>query len=191
MNRLKPHTLLNLSLTIVIFTITSVSFLFAQDSTKSFATKGVLELGGNITLQGVGTVSNTSGGNSASLFTFAPYVGYFTANGFELGINPFNLQLASSSGYTETQLRVLFLPCYNFNAGGTAFPFIEGLFGFVSGENSDGYCYGARGGVKLEFAGNALVNIGVQYDQIRKSSGGSTNSGLYELMFAVGFSAWK
>jgi hypothetical protein len=163
----------------------------AQDSSKSFATKGVLELGGSVSIQSYASVSDRSSGTAMTAFVFAPYIGYFTANGFELGINPFSLQVVSVGSHTESQLRVLFSPCYNFNTGGTAFPFIEGIFGFASDSDLDAYCYGGRGGVKLKFAGNALVNFAVQYDQLRNSKVGSTSSGINELTIAVGFTVWK
>jgi hypothetical protein len=127
----------------------------AQDS--SFATKGIWEVAGTVALSSYTSVSNGETGDAITIFTFAPQVGYFVGNGFELALGtgiallPGVSIISPEEGESITLTQLFFAPSYNFRtSGGTTFPFIEGMIGYTSmssgSDDVSGVSYGARGG---------------------------------------------
>lgn len=169
------------------------SQVFAQGS-KTFASKGVTELGGSISFQSQTPIIDGNSLAGSSIFSFSPYVGYFVADGFELGFNPPGISTFSAGGKTVTQLTIFAAPSYNFRTEGIAYPFFEALLGYTSssdGATQSGFSWGGRGGVKLAITGGALLNLAVQYTEITLNASGATSrTGTNQLLLSVGFSVW-
>lgn len=162
--------------------------------TENFAAKGVTELGGSISYQSVTPVYNGVTSDAITLFTISPFIGYFVTDGFELGVNPLGVTLASYGGGSTTQLMVLLAPSYNFITKGRAFPFIEGLIGYTSignGSERDGLSWGGRAGVKHAITNHGLLNLSVQYLLITTNPSGASNRyGSNNLSIAAGLTVW-
>lgn len=163
--------------------------------TKRFAAKGTTELGGSISFQSVAPVSNGNTGDATSVFTVLPFIGFFAADGFEIGVNPLGITTVSPpSGSSFTQIMIFAAPSYNFNTGSRAYPFLEALLGFTSqsnGSTRSGFSWGGRGGVKVAIAEHALLNLGLQYIQITlNQSGAAERSGSNNISVSAGFSVW-
>ncbi|MBI4547697.1 MAG: hypothetical protein HY707_06950 [Ignavibacteriae bacterium] len=162
--------------------------------TENFAAKGVTELGGSISYQSVTPVYNGVTSDAITLFTISPFIGYFVTDGFELGVNPLGVTLASYGGGSTTQLMVLLAPSCNFITKGRAFPFIEGLIGYTSignGSERDGLSWGGRAGVKHAITNHGLLNLSVQYLLITTNPSGASNRyGSNNLSIAAGLTVW-
>jgi hypothetical protein len=175
----------------MIVCIASVSF--AQDG-KKFATKGSSELGGSISFQSLTPVSNGNTGDATTIFSLAPFIGYFVTDGFEIGLNPLGITSISYSGSSATQIMILAAPSYNFKTEGIVYPFIEALLGYSSqsnGSTRSGFSWGGRGGVKLAVTDTGLLNLGIQYVQITLNPSGATNRyGSNQLAISAGFTVW-
>lgn len=165
----------------------------AQDG-KKFAMKGSTELGGSISFQSITPVFNGTTEDATTIFSVAPFVGYFIADGFEIGVNPLGLTTISFRGSSDTQLMIFAAPSYNFKTEGITYPFIEALLGYTSqsnGSSRSGFSWGGRGGVKLAVTDKGLLNLGVQYVQITLNPSGATNrSGYDQLAISAGFTVW-
>lgn len=161
---------------------------------RRFATKGCTELGGNVTFQSFAPVTDGKTGESITTFTLAPFLGYFVAEGFEIGLDPLEIATTSYLGHTNTQITIFLAPSYNFSTGGIAFPFLEGLLGYTSqsnGTHETGFSWGARGGVKLSVTDGGLLNLGIQYVQLTINSRDTPGrTGLDEFVFSAGFTVW-
>jgi hypothetical protein len=162
-----------------LFTFFTVLFLaggislFAQD----FAHKGVVEVGGTVGFNSTTSVfDGESADDSYTQFWFNPYVGYFIVNSFEIGVIP-TFSTASFGDQSQTNLGILVAPAYNFDLHSSLYPFIEGRVGFNTSSYDDGNSetddpsssgleWGLRGGLKAQVGKNALVNIGIFYEQI-------------------------
>lgn len=171
----------------IIASLASVSF--AQEARK-FAAKGCTELGGSVSFQSLTPVTNGNTGDAVTIFSFAPFIGYFVADGFEIGVNPLGITSVSST----TQIMILAAPSYNFTTEGIAYPFIEALLGYTSqsnGSSRSGFTWGGRGGVKLAVTDKGLLNLGIQYLQITLNPSGATNRyGSNQLAVSAGFTIW-
>ncbi|MCZ7557498.1 MAG: hypothetical protein M5R41_13950 [Bacteroidia bacterium] len=161
---------------------------------KRFTMRGTTELGGSISFQSISTVTNGNTGDAVNYLTVAPFVGFFLADGFELGFNPFGISYASSGGSSAMQLSIFIAPAYNFTTQGSTYPFIEGLIGYTStanGSTRSGLSFGGRAGMKQEVAEHALLNIAIQYLQITTNPAGASNRyGSNQLALVLGFSIW-
>ena len=161
---------------------------------KKFAMKGSTELGGSISFQSITPVSNGNTGYATTIFSVAPFIGYFVADGFEIGVNPLGLTTISSGGSSFTQIMIFAAPSYNFKTEGIAYPFIEALLGYTSqsnGSSRSGFSWGGRGGVKLAVTDKGLLNLGIQYVQITLNPSGTTNRyGSNQLAISAGFTVW-
>lgn len=159
---------------------------------RDFATRGVTELGGTFSFQSITPVEDGISGGSVSIFTLAPYVGYFVNDGFELGLNPFGI--TSVSGGRGTEVLILIAPSYNIRTESIATPFLEALMGYASasdGSTANGAAWGFRGGVKLGVTGRGLLNIGVQFLEITENPSGAVNRfGRNEFAFSTGFTVY-
>lgn len=175
-----------------------VSLLFltqgrAQEN-RAFATKGCTEVGGSVSLQSITPVINGANGTSTTILTVSPFIGYFIADGFELGFDPFSVAYANSSGHSSTSVMILVAPSYNFDLHDKASPFIEALVGLSSqsnGSSLSGLTWGGRAGVKIGVTGKSLLNIGIEYLQITLDPEGATKRfGTNQLTFSAGFTVW-
>lgn len=173
--------------------VLTASSTFAQVH-PLFASKGVTEVGGSISFVSTTPVSNGSTGDALTTFSLQPFIGYFVADGFELGLNPLGITTTSFHGSSSTRITIFAAPSYNFRTAGVTFPFIEALLGYTSqsdGSTLSGFSWGGRAGVKLAVGGNALVNIGMQYLQITMNPNGATNRfGTNQLSITAGFTVW-
>ena len=166
-----------------------------SQKTKRFATRGTTELGGSISFQSITPVSNGNTGDATSIFTVLPFVGFFVADGFEIGLNPLGItSISPPSGSSFTQIMIFAAPSYNFNTGSRVYPFIEALLGYASqsnGSSRSGFSWGGRGGVKVAVAEHGLLNLGLQYIQITLNrSGASERSGSNNFSVSAGFTVW-
>jgi hypothetical protein len=172
---------------------------FAQQDSVSheiggFARKGVLELGGGITFQSLTPIQNDRTEDAIAAFLMMPYIGYFVADGFQIGINPLGIGTLAYQGESTTAVMALLAPSYNFSTGGSAHPFVELLLGYTSlsdGIKRSGFTWGGRGGAKLEVGESGLLNLAVQYLQITTNVSGATErTGLNQVAVSAGFTVW-
>jgi hypothetical protein len=174
-------------------TVFDVPVSVAQDG-KKFASKGSTELGGSISFQSVTSVYNGKTGDATTVFSLAPFVGFFVADGFEIGVNPLGITSISYSGHSATQIMIFAAPSYNFDTDGIVYPFIEALIGYTSQSSSSsrsGFSWGGRGGIKLAVTGKGLLNLGLQYLQITLNPSGATDrNGSNQLSVSAGFTVW-
>jgi hypothetical protein len=165
---------------------------------KSFAQKGVVELGGSVSFSSRTAVYNGStNGDAFTTLSIQPYLGYFVTDKFELGLNPLGLTYMSQGSSNATQIGIFLAPSYNFiTTSGKLFPFIEGLIGYSSQTSTgstdrSGLSYGGRTGIKVPVGGSGLLNISVQYLMITLNRSGSTSrNGENDLAIAAGFTVW-
>jgi opacity protein-like surface antigen len=166
---------------------------YSQDNNK-FTASGTTELGGSISFQDIIPVSNGVTGNTTTIFSFAPYIGHFVTDGFEIGLNPLGITSINLAGNSTTQIMILFAPSYNFQTDGSAYPFIEALLGYTAqtdGSSESGFSWGARVGVKLAVTTKGLLNISIQYLQITQNPSGADNRyGTNQLAVSAGFTVW-
>jgi hypothetical protein len=168
--------------------------LYSQEE-STFAQKGTLELGGSISFRSDTQVTAGQSEEAVTVFTIAPYIGYFVADGFEIGLNPLGYSSASFWGLSVTQIMVFVAPSYNFKTESIAYPFVEALLGYTSqsgaGTSLSGFSWGGRGGVKLAVADKGLLNVGVQYLKITLNPSGATDrNGSNQFSFSTGFTVW-
>ncbi len=159
-----------------------------------FATKGSVEVGGNIGFLSTTPVVDGVAGSATTVVQFSPFVGYFLADEFELGFDPFSFVSTSHDDHSVTQILILLAPSYNVRLGSTAYPFFEGLVGLSSvsdGSTASGVAWGFRGGVKVAVTGKGLLNIGLEYLQENLNPSGAVNRyGFNELSVQAGFTVW-
>ncbi len=166
-----------------------------SQETRGFAQKGTVELGGDVSFQSVTPVFNGASGDATTIFTLAPFFGYFVSDGFELGVNPFDITVNSlPNSNSSTRVSILFAPSYNFKTNSIAYPFVEALLGYTSlsdGGTESGFSWGARGGLKLAVADRGLLNLGLQYLQITMNPSGATRRyGSNDFSLSAGFTVW-
>jgi hypothetical protein len=180
----------------------SQSLLIAQES--GFAMKGVTELGGTISYASFIPVSGGQTDDATSILTFAPQLGYFVADGIEIGFSPgvsFILfpagvtSLSESGSGASTAVQLWLTAAYNFQTSGkTVFPFIEFQAGYTSSDDwlfgsnkASGFSYGFKGGIKVVAVEHLLINIAVQYNLITLNPSGATErSGFNYLTIGAG-----
>jgi hypothetical protein len=166
---------------------------------KAFASSGVWELAGSGGFTMTTPVVAGDRGDPVYRVLVLPYVGYFVMNGLELGVNPLGFSWSKDGATTTRELRFMFAPSYNFNLGGRAFPFIEGLAGYTtittdaSGQDItlSGFSWGGRAGVKLPVTARGILIVGVQYLVLTMDPQGATSrNGSDELSVMLGFGVW-
>jgi hypothetical protein len=161
------------------FTLFTVLFLTCGISlfAQNFAKMGTVELGGTLGFNSTTQVSNGEAADeSSTTIFFNPYFGYFFINSFEVGIIP-TFSSSSFGDQSQNNFGVLLAPAYNFDLGNCWYPFIEGRVGYNTSSQDDGddqtedpsfsgLAWGFRGGVKAQVGNNALVNVGVFYNNV-------------------------
>ena len=187
------HTLYHCTIFTLAIIMCIASMSLAQEG-KKFATKGSIELGGSISFQSLTPVSNGNTGDATTIFSVAPYIGYFVTDGFEIGLNPLGFTSISYTGGSVKEVMIFAAPSYNFKTEGIIYPFIEALLGYTSfsnGSSESGFSWGGRGGVKIAVTDKGLLNFGIQYVQITLNPSGSTNRyGTNQLTISAGFTVW-
>jgi hypothetical protein len=162
---------------------------------KMFASRGTTELGGTASFTYTTNVTNgVTAPNSMSIFSFAPYAGYFIMDGLELGVNPLGVSITSFAGTSVTTYFMFFAPSYNFKLQSSAFPFVEGLAGYTARTNGGtvgGFSYGGRAGVKIAVTERGLLTLAGQYLLVTLNpSGADKRNGYNQLLFSAGFGVW-
>jgi hypothetical protein len=128
------HTL---DILLIVGSLLAVAEAPAQNASR-FGTKGVFEVGGNISFQSAITVSDgQTDDNAWDTFNRTLYFGYFITDGFELGINPLSWRTISYGGQSISDFSFLVAPSYNFRTEGIIFPFVEGLLGYGFASNGN------------------------------------------------------
>ena len=185
---------------IIVMLIVSTSTIMAQN--KPFATKGVVELAGNVSFSSLTPVSNGNTGDATTFFTLAPQIGYFVSDGVEIGLTtgislvPGLTVISPSGGESTTITQFFFSPAYNIiTENKSLFPFIEANLGYTSessGNYSDkGFSWGGRAGVKIVAANNFLISLAGQYLQITLNpEGANERYGLNYFSVSVGVSGY-
>jgi len=162
---------------------------------KLFGYKGIWELGGTIFYASTTPVVNGTTGSSYNIFQLQPFAGYFIAKGIELAIQP-NYTTTSASGSSYTTMGLYFAPAYNFILKGNVYPAISVLLGYTStsgtgATSTSGFSWGGEGGVKINFLGNSLLFIGIQYKQeTYNPSGATSRNGQNILTFGAGWNVF-
>ena len=172
----------------------------AQEQRRHFTSRGTIELGGSMSFMATQPVVSDKRGETIYSFDFFPYVGYFIIDGLELGLNPLGIDVVSAGSTTQTSLRILFAPSYNFRTPTIATPFVEGLGGLslystnVTGTGTTtrtGFTWGGRAGVKVALVERGLLNLAIQYLQVTANPEGSTaRNGSNEFSVSVGWTVW-
>ena len=144
-------------------------------------------------------VANGSTGETGYTLTATPYVGYFIIHGLEVGANPLAVRWTRQGGTTTTELRMLASVAYNFFAGSSLYPFVEGLAGYSRQESSgngssstlSGFSWGGRGGVKIALLEHSVLVLGGQYLQVTLNpEGADSRFGSNEITAFAGWSVW-
>jgi hypothetical protein len=162
-----------------LFTLFTILFLTCGISlfAQNFAKMGTVELGGTLGFNSTTQVSNGEAADeSSTTIFFNPYFGYFFINSLEVGIIP-TFSSSSFGDQSQNNFGVLLAPAYNFDLGNCWYPFIEGRVGYNTSSLDDGddqtedpsfsgLAWGFRGGVKAQVGNNALVNVGVFYNNV-------------------------
>ncbi len=183
-------------------------FLFpargSGQTTSKYLARGTIELGGIISYQHTSLITQGTEfpEQRYTVFSFLPYAGYFVTDNLEIGLNPLGVQTYSDSQDKITTYNILLAPSYNFDAGGSLYPFAEAQLGYsrellggsLAGLNvskRDGFSWGGRAGVKWEAVRHCLVNAAVQYQEITlKPSGQSERSGSDIFLLSAGLTFW-
>lgn len=168
---------------------------FSSAIGQQFTTKGTKELGGCISYQRITPVFNGRNGETTTLYSIAPHLGIFIFNKFEIGVNPLELTILSSSGSTTTQAMIFAAPSYHFVVDEKAFPFIELLIGYsLQSENEryeDGFSWGWRTGVKFALLKNGLLNVSLRCLRVTINPDNAPNrNGYNQLFLSLGWTFW-
>ena len=170
-------------------------------SAQDFAKKGTWEFGGAVSYTSTTAVNDgETADNSTNQFSFEVPAGYFIIDGLELGITP-EIMTTSYGDASTTWFGIYFSPAWNFDLNSSAYPFIEGRFGYQSatvdpgtGSSStySGIGWGVLGGVKVQVGKNALINFGVGYMQQTLEGENHTGGRNGENIFAgrIGFTVF-
>ena len=195
------HSSVHVVAALVLLTAVSASGIFAQSpqQRKRFASAGVVELGGSMTVAATQPVAGGATGAWVYDFTMLPYAGYFVIEGLELGLNPAGVNVHTAGDTTTVQMRILFAPAYNFHTPTMVTPFIEGLAGLTSSslmhsgstKSSSGFTFGGRAGIKAAVTEKGMLTIGIQFLRITLNpSGAGSRNGANELSASAGWTVW-
>jgi hypothetical protein len=184
----------------VIFWVTSIISVRAQE--KQFAQKGITELAGNLSYSSLTMVSNGETGDAVSIFSFAPQVGYFAADGFEIGLStgvavlPGFSVVSPEDGESTSIVQLFLSPAYNFQTSNQkVFPFIEAQMGYTSvssaGQSQSGFSYGGRIGLKIIAVDHFLLSLAGQYLVLTfNEAGAEKRNGLNYLTVGIGVAGY-
>ncbi len=193
------------ALLVCCLSILLISTLNAQD--RTFGTTGTAELSGSISFESATPVTNGNTGNATTILSFAPSIGFFVTDGFELGLSagitdgllfPPGLTVESPSGGSSTTLVQFFIaPSYNIILpDAKVYPFLEAKLGltsvsFPSSSTRSGFSWGARGGIKIPVVEHFLITPSLEYLVITFNPEGASNRyGFNYFSFGFGVSGW-
>jgi len=161
-------------------------------SAQDFTTKGIWEIGGTISYTSQTAVSNGKTAEHAyNTFALHVPVYYFVIDGLEVGLIP-EYDNVSYGDNSSSLFAFSAGVAYNFNTRSNAYPFFEGRIGYNSesdGSTLSGILWSLRGGAKIRVGGNALLGIGLFYEQRTLESSGHVGdrNGINTWGFDAGF----
>jgi hypothetical protein len=170
----------------------------ASAQEKYFGKTGTVEIAGGISFSSITPVTNGKTGEATTLFSLGPEIGYFVADGFEIGFNPGVTLLPGvsvitpESGEATTILQLFAYPAYNLHIEGSQVtPFLQVSFGYTSMSSGDytqsGFSWGIKGGIKVVATGPLLLTFYGQYYSLALTPENATQrSGLDYLSFGIG-----
>ncbi len=142
---------------------------------RTFATPGTFELGGSASLSSTTEVNSGATSDPMYNMTLSPTAGYFVGDGLEILIDPLTVSYAWTGSVKSLTMLPMAGVAYNFRAHPRAFPYVEGLAGFAyswldngvtPAVSRSGFAWAGRVGLKALMTPTAIVNIGVQYQQV-------------------------
>jgi len=151
------------------FCLFTILFIFRPNiSAQDFAKAGIWEIGGRINYTSTTSVNKGETSEDAlnNLSLHVP-VYYFVIDGLSLGLIP-GYENLSSGGSSFSMFNILAGLAYNIKTLSVAYPYIEGRFGYNTsdlGSTRSGIIWFIGGGVKIQLGRNALVGIGLAYEQ--------------------------
>jgi hypothetical protein len=166
---------------------------------RTFAMAGTVEVGGSASFSSYTQVYNGTTGNATNSLAFSPSAGYFVIDELELVVNPLTVSYAWSGSSNALSLRPMAGIAYNFRANPRAFPYLEGVAGLAYDRTDNGttivtqsgLAWAARGGLKFLLTGTAIVNVGVQYQQVTlNQSGDNERNGYNVIALTAGLAVW-
>ena len=180
----------------VFFAILLVSTCSSQE--KDFGKAGTVEIAGSVSFSSITPVSHGRTGEATTLLSLGPEIGYFVADGFEIGFNP-GISLipgvsviTPSEGEGLTIMQLFAYPAYNFHTeGNPVSPFLQVPFGYTAMTSNDftqsGFSWGVKGGLKVTIASHLLLTVYGQYLAMTFNPEGVTERyGFNFLSFGVG-----
>ena len=161
---------------LLLIAVTSDSQTTKQKSI--YAKQMTYEIGGDIFLSSTNytrekTMYNLSINETQQNYVIDINAGLFVVNGLKISVEP-AIGISTDDNYTSTRLKLYFTPEYVFNVKAEYYPFLGGSVGYTSSSFSGsigsnptqgGFSWGAKGGIKVNAFGNALINISVLYYQ--------------------------
>jgi hypothetical protein len=170
-----------------------------QEVRRTFAMAGTFEFGGSAAFSSNSQVVNGATADPTYSIALSPVAGYFVTEGLEIVVNPLSVSYSWSGNITGLSLMPMAGLAYNFRANPRAFPYLEGVAGYAynrvdngtSTLTRSGLAWAGRGGVKFLVTGTALVNIGLQYQQVTLKRDVDTERSGYNLFSAsAGLTVW-
>jgi hypothetical protein len=160
-----------------VITLLILSFTFQAQSLKPrtiYAKKSTFEIGGEIFLSSTTRTTEATPMYQGSSYSATDFVingsgGIFVIDGLKLSIDPaIHVRYYGSS--TSTLLKLYFTPEYVFDVKSNIYPYLGVSAGFVhsgysssSSDETGSFSWGAKGGLKINAFGNALINAGFTY----------------------------
>ncbi|MCC6398519.1 MAG: hypothetical protein IT282_16015 [Bacteroidetes bacterium] len=180
----------------VFFTFLSVSTCSSQE--VFFGKAGTVEIAGSVSFSSITPVTHGRTGEATTLLSLGPEIGYFVADGFEIGFNP-GVSLipgvsviTPSEGEGLTIMQLFAYPAYVVHTEGSPVaPFLQVPIGYTAMTSNDvtqsGFSWGVKGGLKVTVASHVLITIYGQYLAMTFNPEGTTERyGFNFLSFGVG-----
>jgi hypothetical protein len=146
---------------------------FPNLSAQKFTQKNTWEIGGRINFTNTTNVNNGEPtGNALTDFSLNIPIYYFVIDGLSLGFIP-GFEFIREHGGEKYLLALLAGLAYNFKTNSAAYPYLEGRFGYNTSSGPSGIIWIISGGLKVQVGGNALLGIGLAYEQSTFSSSGN------------------
>ncbi len=180
--------------------LTNLAMAQQPEPRRTFAIPGVVEIGGSASFSSYVPVTNGGTGDAVYTAGLSAAAGYFVADGLEVLVDPLVVMYSWSGDVKAFEMIPMAGLAYNFRAHPRAFPYVEGLAGFAfswsdNGVTADvkrsGFAWSARAGLKALLTSTAIVNIGVQYQQVTLNvSSASERNGYDQFGLTAGLAVW-